>query len=1038
LNTQVLFNNYNKLHRLVDSFDKNSSADQKIENISKTENILKDFDSFKQIDFSNRTVKIREKTIQLLNTLEKKLESSTKDEKIESILKQISVISKVLSSSSKTIETKVIKPKIDLKFAFLCDIGCSDHNGAITQSLIQALQQQVPFITTRSLLQGKGLEDSVDCSSFSLTYGLKNFLAQNHSEWEIYQLVTPNNGKELCLFLPKSCFPNLQGTEKLKALDFNTDLLQKVNFLDLFKESAKPCEIGAAFELFSDHPEVNKLCYLTGHGNRYTVGALESNDYQQLLHYLSKQKCKGLMITACESGGESSLLSLAIPSDKSGECQPINFPILVNSIGDFPTAKSDAQLMDELSTLATFFESSKAPTLLEIKSLMKRFANNSNSETSYRKIYFPVTGGGSGSYNPICEGDQGFPLTFSSLTKAKLEASKAKIQEEIKIADKKFLYISPLINDVTLSFQSLDPILVSMVPGNAHHFLQSIQLSKDSVEEFIKKTINWHKSGDLRVCKGFFIKSLKDNNNNNIEEIVLRLSKDTYCCAYRVGNQYYLLDNNGIKPITAVQHALFFSKTIQDSRPSQMAIQTTSLNRESEENFYQIINSCEFWGAASRTPSQEFILNFDSFKEKNPPEKILEFIKNNFSKEETESFIFFLLEKGYTDLSAQIYKSEKINPNIKNFFNSSLFNICIDLDFPLYNDIMDQEGFALNEISLETSPLALAVSKNNKELIEKLLKQPGVEINKEDSQGCTPIFAVIDCKDLSIFKLLAEAGADLNHVNKEGDTLLTAAIKRGKWDLCYELLSKHKLNVNLGQPSPSALINQIKKQPNIVSCLLEAGAKVFEKDKGRLIPFVQALLKEAFETAQQFLENQANCDFNKEDKNGMDSMAAVIYSENIEILKVVNKMISENKIYFDWQDSSDILKNFLLDKLKQEDKKELVRELFKLDFWIFRWTAIKYPKLLAKWMESDTIDLKNPVGTGPSIFYHIAHAVINQDDYFNDLFKFCLKKKEINLNEKDWRGYTLLDHASINGQSKITKLLLEAGADSANTKLQSL
>ena len=52
-------------------------------------------------------------------------------------------------------ENKERSEKIGLKIAFYCDVDCRDHNGAIHQRISLAVDQKIPFVTTRSLLRYK-------------------------------------------------------------------------------------------------------------------------------------------------------------------------------------------------------------------------------------------------------------------------------------------------------------------------------------------------------------------------------------------------------------------------------------------------------------------------------------------------------------------------------------------------------------------------------------------------------------------------------------------------------------------------------------------------------------------------------------------------------------------------------------------------------------------------------------------------------------------------------------------------------------------
>ena len=80
---------------------------------------------------------------------------------------------------------------------------------------------------------------------------------------------------------------------------------------------------------------------------------MDKNTYKDFLHFLDAQKCRGLTITSCMAGGESSLTN--IPSSLADP--PHQFPVIVRSVGDFVTMRQEL-LEKDLDTyfqeLATF------------------------------------------------------------------------------------------------------------------------------------------------------------------------------------------------------------------------------------------------------------------------------------------------------------------------------------------------------------------------------------------------------------------------------------------------------------------------------------------------------------------------------------------------------------------------------------------------------------------------------------------------------------------------------------------------------------
>ena len=58
-----------------------------------------------------------------------------------------------------------------------------------------------------------------------------------------------------------------------------------------------------------------------------------------------------------------------------------------------------------------------------------------------------------------------------------------------------------------------------------------------------------------------------------------------------------------------------------------------------------------------------------------------------------------------------------------------------------------------------------------------MLIDGGMDINRADSEGFTPLMNAVDVGDLEIIKLLVANGADVDYVNEEGYGVVTIAEK---------------------------------------------------------------------------------------------------------------------------------------------------------------------------------------------------------------------------------------------------------------------
>jgi hypothetical protein len=109
---------------------------------------------------------------------------------------QVIVVDEVAKGQIFTVQNNPERAHISLKIGFFCDIDAIDHNGAIAARTIFSIEQNLPFITTRSMLKGSGIIDRDKRSS--LRSNLERALLKMHDKWEVFEQ------GEFLVFLPKS------------------------------------------------------------------------------------------------------------------------------------------------------------------------------------------------------------------------------------------------------------------------------------------------------------------------------------------------------------------------------------------------------------------------------------------------------------------------------------------------------------------------------------------------------------------------------------------------------------------------------------------------------------------------------------------------------------------------------------------------------------------------------------------------------------------------------------------------------------------
>jgi len=562
---------------------------------------LKDLDLHSKEGFNPHTQKLKGDVTRVLKDLHHELSSvKTQNASIAKLIEQIDRIQTSIASAP------LEKPKIPLKIGFFCDLDNDDYNGAITSRLTLSLQQNLPFITTRSMLRATGMTEKKVVEE---SQALEELLLKTQEDYEIFQQFDLESGNEFFLFLPKTLEPAHTGMHKLRALDFATDgTLKQVTVMEALQGPTRKGDIKAFGRLFTRNPKVDKIFYLAGHGSNTYVGALKQEHYLEFLEILRAQRCKGLSITSCSSGGESSKLN--IPQEHKGQDLP--YTIIVRSIGGFPTysgQKAEENLKEFYDEFAAFLESPQAETIPRVRKFVEKIeAGSGKSHVNLMKVYFAHSAGVPGGFRPVGEHGLGFALTYAVLQGHQIDR-----KEAIQVKDKEFLEVHPLVTSTPVIFTKKDPILLSMLPGKGHHFLQAMKLDQMPVRLFIKKTAEFHMLNATDADKAFFIGSL-EGPDRTFEEVAIWISSSgSFSCVYRQGADYFFSDGTNVKGITPFQHALFCKEAAEATAPDTVSIRTTTGGQEKEADFIQALDLPEITSKEVHTLTREEKESFDFF-----------------------------------------------------------------------------------------------------------------------------------------------------------------------------------------------------------------------------------------------------------------------------------------------------------------------------------------------------------------------------------------------------------------------------------------
>lgn len=1005
--------------------------------ISKVAQKLKDLDSHSKKGFTPVTQVLRNDICTLLQKLDHELQThQDSTSKINQVRDQILQVQKTVETAPLHNQKKIEKPKIELKIGFFCDLDCPDHNKAITTRMTLSIQQNLPFITTRSMIKGTG---TVHSGINPFFVDNEDLLLENQSNWEIF-VQNGGSGNEFLVFLPKSLQPEKSGIEKLKALDFTSDgSLQQVSVSDVFKEPSGKGNIEAFFKLFTTEPKIDKLFYIAGHGGSSMVAALEDYNYLKFLDFLEGQRCRGLSITSCDSGGESSLLSIPKQSKEEGvlsfKDQPLDrtFSVIVRSIGDFPTIsgqEAEENLSGFYDELAAFAESPKPETLDRFRHFVDRLEGDKQKSSSNRiKVYFPHTSDSPGGFRSIGEKGIGFACTYNRLKQAEVAAAKSPLKGDfrgIRIKGKDFLEVYPMVVDVHLQITDVNPIVLSMIPGNSHHFVKSIELSAGSGQKFINSIIDFHKGSEINAKKAFFFGTIK-SAPEVFKEVALFVSP-TFCqCVYSLKGKFYWTDGSSTKEISSLQHAVLSQEIMRSTTPAPEAIRASSGGQESADDFSLAIHR-NFW----KKP-------VDEFKAFVLSEKIPTFteIKNMLVRatvQEKESIIFHLLGLGLDKLALQLFKSEKLDPNMKQVNGLPIISYAISLNNLEMVEHLILEGAELNLKVRGSTVLHQAVQQGNSKIVELILLDPEIDIEAKNKSGWTPIVFALNKPE--IFQMLMKRGASLDYFNTKKETPLSFCVANDWNDKVSTLLSAGA-DPNFGNPSP--LVIAIRTcNLELVKQMLQHGGKAFEKDSGGSVPFIEALAKGPIEIVKLLIE-QKDCNLSVEDNQEISPAMAALYSGNSEKIQLLKSRDARFPSFIKGFYNEGILSRYIKRSLALNDKEAIKELLF--------WNGSKSPhfeiKVVHYLLKHNISLLEELVQTGlinPSttyddttIFSTICRTPEGQFNDYENLLDICIAKGA-DVNHKNRWEESLVEFASSSKNEILVKKLLEAGANLSLSK----
>ena len=209
----------------------------------------------------------------------------------------------------------------------------------------------------------------------------------------------------------------------------------------------------------------------------------------------------------------------------------------------------------------------------------------------------------------------------------------------------------------------------------------------------------------------------------------------------------------------------------------------------------------------------------------------------------------------------------------------------------------------------KATPLYIASKNCNTDIVEFLLKQPGIDVNKKSVAGETPLYisSKYDCSE--IVSLLLINNADINLANDFGSTPLHAASSINSQD-AVDILLKNGADLNIKEnlfgktPLHTALENS---HIEIADALIVAGSDINSKNKNGKTSLFSACEKSKIEIINFLLSRGANL----YDKNNDGLTCFDVANEDVtRILKqwsttMLIDMLKENHAYGDLENIQD-------------------------------------------------------------------------------------------------------------------------------------
>ncbi|MEZ0385506.1 MAG: ankyrin repeat domain-containing protein [Verrucomicrobium sp.] len=188
------------------------------------------------------------------------------------------------------------------------------------------------------------------------------------------------------------------------------------------------------------------------------------------------------------------------------------------------------------------------------------------------------------------------------------------------------------------------------------------------------------------------------------------------------------------------------------------------------------------------------------------------------------------------------------------------------------------------------TPLFAAAQKGHTGVVGVLLKEPGIQINKAAKGGVTPLHQATEQGHSSVVELLVkQPGILINTTNEKGATPLNVAVRNGKADAFDALIKRPEIEVNKPDNTGATPLHTaaLKNRRSMTKALVEhPKIDVNKQDKTGATP-MHAAAEAGFSRPVEELLKHSKIQINKQDNTGATPLYVAAAAGKIKVVEAL-------------------------------------------------------------------------------------------------------------------------------------------------------